>query len=232
MNYILFSLILLIICNSILIVKCYIQCKDYRISRFSHRRSSIIPKSYKDKLPISSLTRPLLGLVSFVNGFMKSSSSSANAATISDRYPTKMTNSIVGEIDNIRQKRLGSGDIIVSEMALGTQRWVSGDYNSPDENLCFEFMDRAILKSGINLIDTAEQYPIPSTDSKPEGLVETTIGKWLKKSPGRREKVVIATKITGGRIINKKSIALRCENSLRRLGTDYIDIYQLHWPAR
>jgi aryl-alcohol dehydrogenase-like predicted oxidoreductase len=163
---------------------------------------------------------------------MKSSSSSANAATISDRYPTKMTNSIVGEIDNIRQKRLGSGDIIVSEMALGTQRWVSGDYNSPDENLCFEFMDRAILKSGINLIDTAEQYPIPSTDSKPEGLVETTIGKWLKKSPGRREKVVIATKITGGRIINKKSIALRCENSLRRLGTDYIDIYQLHWPAR
>jgi len=199
----------------------------------SSSRVSVIPRSYKDKLPVSSLTKPLLSIGAFVSGLIGiGKRSSASSSALSDRYPSKMTNTVVSTVDGIKQKRLGGGDIIVSEMALGTQRWVSGDFNSPDEDLCHQFMDRAILNSGINLIDTAEQYPIPSTDKRPEGLVETTIGKWIAKGKGRREKVVIATKITGGRTINKRSIQLRCEGSLKRLGTDYIDIYQLHWPAR
>ena len=65
-------------------------------------------------------------------------------------------------VDGIRQKRLGSTDIVVSEMGLGTQRWGSADFNGPDEALCHQLLDRAVLRSGINLIDTAEQYPIPS----------------------------------------------------------------------
>jgi len=135
-------------------------------------------------------------------------------------------------VDGIKHRRLGGGDIIVSEVGLGTQRWVSDDFNSPDEQACFAMLDRAILNGGINLVDTAEQYPIPSSDARPEGFVEQTIGKWLAKDKSRRSKVVIATKITGGRAINKRSIAERLEASLKRLGTDYIDVYQLHWPAR
>lgn len=58
------------------------------------------------------------------------------------------------------------------------------------------------------------------------------IGKWLAKDKSRRQKVVIATKITGGRNVNRKNIFKDLEGSLRRLGTDYVDVYQLHWPAR
>eukprot|EP00595_Chromulina_sp_UTEXLB2642_P001014 CAMPEP_0196765098 /NCGR_PEP_ID=MMETSP1095-20130614/7586_1 /TAXON_ID=96789 ORGANISM="Chromulina nebulosa, Strain UTEXLB2642" /NCGR_SAMPLE_ID=MMETSP1095 /ASSEMBLY_ACC=CAM_ASM_000446 /LENGTH=374 /DNA_ID=CAMNT_0042122483 /DNA_START=41 /DNA_END=1162 /DNA_ORIENTATION=+ len=144
----------------------------------------------------------------------------------------KATNSVARIINGIKHKRLGGGDIIVSEIGLGTQRWVSDDFNAPDESLCFDFLDKAILENGINLIDTAEQYPIPSSPRNPEGLVETTIGKWMKKHPGSREKVVIASKITGGRNINRQNIFNDIENSLKRLGTDYLDIYLLHWPAR
>jgi aryl-alcohol dehydrogenase-like predicted oxidoreductase len=144
----------------------------------------------------------------------------------------KSTNEVVAVVDGIRQKRLGGGDIIVSDVALGTQRWVSEDFNAPNEDLCFQFMDRAILGSGVNLIDTAEQYPIPSSPRNPEGKVEEVIGKWMAQAPGRRSKVVISTKITGGMNVNRRNIFKDCEGSLRRLRTDYIDIYMLHWPAR
>jgi len=93
-------------------------------------------------------------------------------------------------------------------------------------------MDRAILEGGVNLIDTAEQYPIPSTREKPEGDTERIIGTWLAKDKSRRSKVVIASKITGGRNVNAKNIIADCEDSLKRLGTDYLDVYNLHWPAR
>lgn len=93
-------------------------------------------------------------------------------------------------------------------------------------------MNKAILESGVNLIDSAEQYPIPSGPRNPEGLAEATIGKWINQEKGRREKVVIATKITGGGRITGKNIISACEGSLKRLGTDYIDLYQFHWPAR
>lgn len=145
----------------------------------------------------------------------------------------KATNQVVATVNGIRQKRLGGGDIVVSELALGTQRWCSTDFNAPDEKLCHSFMDRAILGGGVNLLDTAEQYPIPSDDNtRQEGFVEEVIGRWMQREQGRRRKVVIATKITGGANVTADNIRADCEGSLRRLGTDYIDVYQLHWPAR
>ena len=64
---------------------------------------------------------------------------------------------------------------------------------------------------GINLLDTAEQYPIPSSAKNPEGATEALIGKWLSKHPQRRKDIVIATKITGGRNVNKENIVKDCD---------------------
>eukprot|EP00596_Hydrurales_sp_CCMP1899_P009019 CAMPEP_0119038430 /NCGR_PEP_ID=MMETSP1177-20130426/7374_1 /TAXON_ID=2985 /ORGANISM="Ochromonas sp, Strain CCMP1899" /LENGTH=363 /DNA_ID=CAMNT_0007001031 /DNA_START=23 /DNA_END=1111 /DNA_ORIENTATION=- len=165
-----------------------------------------------------------LGAASFLGGLFNTKA--ANAAGF------KPTNDVVKIVDGIRQKRLGGGDIIVSEVGLGTQRWVSEDFNAPNEKMCFDFMDKAILQSGVNFVDTAEGYPIPSSQKNPEGKVEQVLGKWMSQSPGRRQKVVISTKITGGRNVNRKNIFSCVEGSLARLGTDYIDVYSLHWPAR
>lgn len=132
----------------------------------------------------------------------------------------------------MRQRRLGGGDIAVSELGLGTQRWGGDDFNSPDEALCHRMLDYAVLERGVNLVDTAEQYPIPSARDKPEGATERIIGSWLAKDMARREKLVIATKITGGANVTAGNIVRDCEGSLQRLGTDYLDVYMLHWPAR
>ena len=156
----------------------------------------------------------------------------ARAAAKGFGLPSKETNDVVTTVDGIRRKRLGNSDIAVSELALGTQRWGGADFNSPDEELCHQLLDRGVLEGGINLIDTAEQYPIPSDRSRPEGATEEIIGRWLKKGTGRRNKVVLASKITGGRNINKRSIREDCEGSLKRLGVDTLDVYLLHWPAR
>ena len=145
---------------------------------------------------------------------------------------------IIKSINGMRQRRLGSSDILVSELGLGTQRWVSADFNSPTKEEIYQFMDKAILNCGVNLIDTAEQYPIPSDSKKGvmEGDTECQIGEWMasrKVNKGEaRNKVVIATKITGGRNITPSNVRKDCDGSLSRLQLDYIDIYQLHWPAR
>ena len=143
-----------------------------------------------------------------------------------------LTNETVKLVNGMRHKRMGGGDIVVSEFGLGTQRWGGADFNSPDESLCHQFLDRAVLEKGVSLIDTAEQYPIPSDRARPEGNTERIIGSWLAKDKSRREKVVLATKITGGSNVTKKNIVKDLEGSLRRFGTDYVDVYTLHWPAR
>lgn len=157
----------------------------------------------------------------------------ASAASPPTLQPKKgrggATNEVVGVVDGIRQKRLGGSDIIVSEMGLGTQRWGSTDFNAPGEMLCHKMMDRAILGGGINLIDTAEQYPIPSDFARQEGSTERIIGSWLAKDKARRSKVVLASKITGGRNVNARNIVKDLDGSLDRLGTDYLDLYLLHW---
>ena len=142
------------------------------------------------------------------------------------------TNKVVRTVEGIRHKRLGGTDIVVSEMGLGTQRWGGTDFNSPDEELCHKMLDRAVLRGGINLVDTAEQYPIPSSAAHPEGDTERILGSWMAKDKTRRQKLVIASKITGGRNVNRANIESDLEGSLKRLGTDYLDVYLLHWPAR
>jgi len=136
-------------------------------------------------------------------------------------------------VNGMNHRRLGNSDILVSELGLGTQRWASSDFNAPSAEDCYAFMDEAILKRGVNLIDTAEQYPIPSDGVRArEGDSEILIGKWMKDRKVNRADVVIATKITGGRNITPRNIKADCEGSLKRLQTDYIDVYQLHWPQR
>lgn len=81
----------------------------------------------------------------------------AVAATTKDKTGGGPTNEVVKVVNGIKHRRLGGSDIVVSEIGLGAQRWVSADFNAPNKDLCYQFMDEAILKRGVNLIDTAEQ---------------------------------------------------------------------------
>jgi aryl-alcohol dehydrogenase-like predicted oxidoreductase len=129
---------------------------------------------------------------------------------------------------------LGRGGPRVSRLALGTMTW--GSQNTPEE--AFAQLDFA-LDRGINLIDTAEAYPTTPTRPETMGGTEAIIGDWLAHS-GRRDDVVLATKIAGagqrlirdGAPISPATLRLALEGSLRRLQTDHIDLYQLHWPNR
>ncbi|MCH9806953.1 MAG: aldo/keto reductase [Alphaproteobacteria bacterium] len=129
---------------------------------------------------------------------------------------------------------LGRSDIKVSRICLGTMTW--GSQNTESEG--HQQMDFA-LERGVNFWDTAEMYPIMSNGAS-EGRTEEIIGTWMKMNPGRRDEIVLATKITGlgnrsvrgGRGITGKEIKLAVEGSLKRLQTDYVDLYQFHWPQR
>lgn len=130
-------------------------------------------------------------------------------------------------------RKLGRTGLEVSAIGLGTMTW--GFQNTQVQG--FEQMDYA-LERGINFFDTAEMYAIPPS-AKTFGTTETIIGNWFA-SRLKRDKVILATKITGpglpwirdGNIIDKKNILLAVDGSLKRLQTDYIDLYQLHWPNR
>ena len=145
-----------------------------------------------------------------------------------------LTNEVVRVVDGVRHKRLGGSDVVVSELGLGTQRWCSTDYNAPDEALCHAMLDRAVLDGGVSLIDTAEGYPIPSDDARPEGTTEEVIGRWFARGGGRRARTVVSTKVSGGADLvgGRAAIVAACDASLRRLRTDHVDVYSLHWPAR
>ena len=129
---------------------------------------------------------------------------------------------------------LPNSDIKVSKICLGTMTW--GNQNTEAEG--HEQMDFA-LEKGVNFFDTAELYSVPAT-AETYGATEKIIGTWFKKT-GNREKIVLASKIAGGGDytahirkdgFSKRGLTEALEGSLKRLQTDYIDLYQLHWPER
>ena len=132
--------------------------------------------------------------------------------------------------------RLGQTDLTIPRITLGTMTW--GEQNNQAE--ADEQMDYA-LAHGINFFDTAEMYAVPAS-AKTQGSTETIIGNWFKSS-GKRSQVTLATKVIGrGAWLkwiregnghpNRAQIMEAVEGSLRRLQTDYIDLYQIHWPDR
>jgi len=130
---------------------------------------------------------------------------------------------------------LGSSDLEVSKLCLGSMTW--GEQNTEIE--AHQQLDCAVER-GVNFIDTAEMYPIPPR-AESQGVTESYIGRWLKNRQDR-DKLVIATKVTGpgrnmdyirgGPRLTAEHIYQAVDDSLRRLQTDYIDLYQLHWPDR
>ena len=134
----------------------------------------------------------------------------------------------------MRYSRLGSSGLEVSRVCLGTMTW--GQQNNQQE--ANQQLDYAVA-NGVNFIDTAELYSIPP---RPEtyGATETIIGNWLNNNKERRRDLVLATKIAGpglswirdGSPISGETVIAAVDASLQRLQTDYIDLYQLHWPNR
>ncbi|OUX53144.1 MAG: aldo/keto reductase [Pelagibacteraceae bacterium TMED287] len=131
-------------------------------------------------------------------------------------------------------KKLGNTDLDVSLICLGTMTW--GTQNTEKE--AFEQMDYA-TKQGINFFDTAELYSVPPTKDS-YGKTEIMIGNWFEKRKNR-EKIILASKVAGpgldwirggGNNFSEKKIGKAIDDSLKRLKTDYIDLYQLHWPER
>jgi aryl-alcohol dehydrogenase-like predicted oxidoreductase len=137
----------------------------------------------------------------------------------------------------MKYNQLGKSDLRVSEICLGTMTF--GEQNSLAD-ACAQ-LDRA-MEVGINFIDTAEMYPVPPK-STTQGLTESYIGEWLKQRKNRQQ-IILATKVIGaGRnfpwirggshpALTKANIHQALHESLQRLQTDYIDLYQIHWPDR
>lgn len=135
----------------------------------------------------------------------------------------------------MQYKQLGESDLKVSEICLGTMTF--GQQNTIDE--AHKQLDYAVAQ-GVNFIDAAEMYPVP-TRAETYGSTETYIGEWLKHQ--QRDQLIIATKIAGpgrgfkwvrngAKAIDRDNIKQAVDDSLKRLQTDYIDLYQIHWPDR
>tara|TARA_Y100000591_G_scaffold329352_1_gene357737 strand:- start:412 stop:1449 length:1038 start_codon:yes stop_codon:yes gene_type:complete len=131
-------------------------------------------------------------------------------------------------------KKLGNTNLNVSLICLGTMTW--GTQNSEKE--AFEQMDYS-FEQGVNFFDTAELYSVPPT-AESFGKTEKIIGNWFKKKKNR-EKIVLASKVAGpgcewirggGNNFTEVKMQRAIDDSLKRLQTDYIDLYQLHWPER
>ncbi|KUJ80604.1 aldo/keto reductase [Ruegeria marisrubri] len=135
----------------------------------------------------------------------------------------------------MKRKPLGRTGMMVSELCLGTMTF--GTQTSEAE--AHAQMDMA-LEAGINFVDAAEMYPVNPVSKETVGRTEEILGNWNAAHPGRRGDYILATKHSGegfqhargGAPISGKTIPEAVEGSLRRLRTDYIDLYQFHWPNR
>ena len=138
--------------------------------------------------------------------------------------------------NTMQSVQLGRSDLRVTPICLGTMTF--GE--QVDEPLAHAILDRS-FERGVNFIDTAEMSAVPAR-AETFGATESIIGNWFAKHPGSRGKVVLATKLAGpsrgmpwvreGGGLTAKDIIASCDGSLRRLRTEVIDLYQIHWPAR
>lgn len=135
----------------------------------------------------------------------------------------------------MKRNRLGRTGIVVTDICMGTMTFGL----QADEKTSFAIMDRA-LEAGIDFFDTAELYPVPPNAAL-FGVTEEIVGRWLKGQ--KRGQIIIASKVTGPghgwfrppvrggfTALDRRQIFQACEDSLKRLQTDYIDLYQTHWP--
>ncbi|HEY9223615.1 MAG TPA: aldo/keto reductase [Variovorax sp.] len=132
--------------------------------------------------------------------------------------------------------RLGQSDLHVTPICLGTMTF-GEQVDSPTAHA---ILDRA-LERGVDFLDTAEMYAVPAR-RETYGATETILGDWFAKRPGARQKVTLATKVAGpsrgmdwvreGKGMTGADIVASCDGSLKRLQTDVIDLYQIHWPER
>ena len=135
----------------------------------------------------------------------------------------------------MQHRRLGKSAIVVSDICMGTMTFGS----QVDEATSLRILDQC-YDQGINFYDTAEGYPVPP-DPKWVGRTEEIVGKWLKTKP--RDAIILATKVSGPShvwfrspkrngmtALDRRNIMVAVEDSLTKLGTDYIDLYQTHWP--
>jgi aryl-alcohol dehydrogenase-like predicted oxidoreductase len=132
---------------------------------------------------------------------------------------------------------LGRSDLRVTPICLGTMTFGQ----QVDEATSHALLDRAV-EGGVNFIDTAEMYSVPAR-AETYGATETIIGRWFAKRPGLRQKMVLASKLAGpsrgmawirngSADVTSADIVAACDASLKRLQTDVIDLYQIHWPVR
>ena len=136
----------------------------------------------------------------------------------------------------MKKIQLGHSDLHVTPICLGTMTF--GE--QVDEPTAHAILSRS-LERGIDFIDTAEMYAVPAR-KETFGATETIIGNWFAKNPGTRQKLTLATKVAGpsrgmpwvreGGGLTAKDIVASCEASLKRLQTETIDLYQIHWPER
>ncbi len=135
----------------------------------------------------------------------------------------------------MQTKKLGNTGIDVSKICLGTMTW--GYQNSEQE--AHQQLNYALKEAQINFIDTAELYAVPPM-AETQGLTEQYIGTWLADNKHLRENIIIASKMVGpglpwirdGKGLIAEDMGTAIEGSLTRMQTDYIDLYQLHWPQR
>lgn len=130
--------------------------------------------------------------------------------------------------------KLGSSGVDVSRVCLGSMTWgLQNTQSDADQQIEYA------LSKGVNFIDTAEMYPVPP-NGKTQGDTERIIGDWLSRHPQKRQDIILASKVAGpgigymrdGKIIDGESVLTAVDESLARLQTDYIDLYQIHWPNR